>query len=78
MVQLTEFLKWCTILNGSLLVFWTLCVFLVPDLVYRTQNRFIAIDRDRYNIAMYAFLGAFKILFLFFNVSPWIVLSLLN
>ncbi|MCB1325345.1 MAG: hypothetical protein H7A21_07715 [Spirochaetales bacterium] len=77
MIDLVNFLKWCTILNGSLLVFWTLCILAVPDLVYRTQSRFLPLSRETYNVAMYAFLGAFKILFLFLNAVPFIVLLIL-
>lgn len=38
---LTSFFMWCTILNGSILILWTLICGFAPDLVYRLQNRWL-------------------------------------
>jgi len=71
---LTGFFMWCTILNGSLLVFWTAMLLLFPDMVYRTQYRWFPIPRDTFNVVMYSFLGLFKIVFLACNVVPFVAL----
>ena len=71
---LTAFFLWCTIINGTLLVFWTVMFLLTPDLVYRTQSKWFPISRETFNVAMYAFLGLFKIVFLVFNVVPYVAL----
>ena len=71
---LTAFLMWCTIINGGLLVFWSVMVMAAPDWVYRTQSKFFPISRDTFNVAIYVFLGAFKIVFLLFNVVPYVAL----
>ncbi len=71
---LTTFFKYCTIFNGSLFTIWALFVGFAPDLVYKTQHYFFPIPREKYNIIMYVFLGAFKTMFLFFNVTPFLVL----
>jgi hypothetical protein len=65
---------WCTIINGGLLLFWTLMCVLVPDLAYRLQYRFFPISRDVFNVVIYAFLGLFKILFILLNVVPYVAL----
>ena len=75
---LTVFFMWCTIINGVLLIFWTIMFMLAPDLVYRTQNKWFPIPRETFDIALYSFLGLFKILFLFFNAVPYIVLSIIG
>jgi cell shape-determining protein MreC len=64
----------CTIINGSLLFFWIIMLILAPDMVYRTQNRWFPIPRETFNIVMYSFLGLFKIIFLVFNLIPWVAL----
>ena len=75
---LTEFFMWCTVINGSLLILWiTMCV-VAPDLVYRTQNKWFPIPRETFNVVIYSFLGLFKILFLVFNLVPYVALVLVG
>jgi len=45
-----------------------------PDLVYRTQSKWFPISRETFNVIMYSFLGLFKIVFLAFNVIPYVAL----
>jgi len=75
---LTKTLMWCTLINGSLLGFWSAMCLFFPDMVYRTQSRWFPISRDRYNLAMYTFLGVFKLLFIVFNLVPFIALSIVG
>ena len=74
---LTTFFMWCTIINGGLLILWTASMF-APDLVYRTQSKLIPIPRETFNVVMYSFLGLFKIVFLVFNVVPYVVLLIVG
>jgi len=71
---LTRFFMWCTIMNGALLVLWTTMLVLAPDLVYRTQSKWFPIPRETFDVVIYAFLGLFKIVFLVFNVVPYLAL----
>ena len=75
---LTSFLKWCTIINGSILFLWTMFFLFTPDLVYRIQYRWFPLPRESYNVIIYSFLGVFKIFFLFFNVVPFVVLLIIG
>jgi hypothetical protein len=71
---LKAFLFWCTILNGGLLIYTSvMCVF-APDWIYRMQSRWFPISREAFNIAIYSFLGLFKICFLVFNLVPYVAL----
>ena len=75
--QLTTFFMWCTIINGALFVYWAaMCIF-AKDLVYRSQSRWFPIRRDTFDVAIYAFLGLFKIFFLMFNVVPYVALLII-
>jgi len=76
--QLTRFFMWCTIINGSVFMAWTLTLVLAPDFVYRTSTRFIKVDRVTHNIAVYAFLGLFKSLLLIFVLAPFLALTILQ
>jgi len=74
----TTFFMWCTILNGSILTLWTFAFMFAPDLTYRTQNKWFPIPRESFNVVMYSFLGLFKILFLVFNIVPYIALLIIG
>ena len=75
---LTIFFMWCTIIDGALLVLWTVMFLLAPDLVYRTQSRWFPIPRQTFDVVMYCFLGLFKILFLIFNLVPYLALLIVG
>ena len=75
---LTRFFMWCTVMNGALLLLWTAMCILVPDLVYRTQRRWFPIVRETFNVVIYSFLGLFKIVFLIFNVVPYVALLIVG
>lgn len=75
---LTAFFMWCAIINGGLLIFWTLMLMMAPSLVYRTQSRWFAISRETFDVVIYAFLGLFKIFFLVFNMVPYLALLIIG
>jgi len=75
---LTTFFMWCTIMNGTLLVLWTIILILAPDLLYRTQSKWFPISRETFNVVIYSFLGLFKIVFLIFNVVPYVALLIVR
>ena len=75
---LTTFFMWGTIINGAFLAFWiTMCI-LTPDLVYRTQSKWFPIPRETFNVVIYSFLGLYKIVFLVFNVVPYVTLLIVG
>ena len=75
---LTTFFKWCTIINGGFLFLWTIFFLFTPNLVFRTQSKWINISQENFTLVMYSFLGLFKILFLIFNAVPLIVLLIIG
>ena len=75
---LEAFLAWCTVINGGLLILWTLFFAFAPDLVYRLQSRWFPIPRHTFDVVMYAFLGLFKVFFLFFNLVPYLALRIVG
>lgn len=77
-VTVTHFFKWCTIINGGIFLLWTFFLLLTPDLVYRMQSVFFPIPREKYDVVIYSFLGAFKIIFMIFNVTPFIALLIIG
>jgi len=74
----TAFFLWCTLIDGGILILWTMFLVLAPDFVYRIQNSWFPIPRETFNVVVYAFLGLFKLLFLLFNVAPYVALVILG
>lgn len=69
---------WCTIMNGTLLFFWIAMCALAPDLVYRTQSILFPIPRETFDVVIYSLLGFFKMVFLVFNVAPYVALLIIG
>ena len=76
--KLTSFFMWCTVINGGLLVFSIAGCVLAPDFGYNLQSSWFGIPRETVNVMVYGFLGAFKILWLIFNVVPYIALQIVS
>ena len=74
----TEFFFWCSVINGALLALWTVSMMFAPDLVYRTQFRWFPVSQEAFGEIMYRFIGLFKLLFLVFNLVPWMALKLMG
>ena len=75
---LTTVFMWCTIINGALFVYWTIMLILAPDFAYRMQSKWFPISRETFNVVIYSFLGLFKIVFLVFNVVPYVALLIVG
>ena len=76
--SLTKFFMWCTIINGAIFFIWIIIYFIAPNLVYRIQNKIFPQPRETFNIFYYSFLGLFKIIFLVFNVVPYVALLIIK
>lgn len=75
---LTEFFKWCTIINGGLYIWWLVWVMGMPEITYRLQRRFFALPRETYDAIIYGFLGCFKLIFVVFCLVPWLALLIVG
>ncbi|MDX2417259.1 MAG: hypothetical protein QNK19_07350 [Xanthomonadales bacterium] len=75
---LTSFFMWCTIINSGMLIFLALIYMLAPNVAYRLQSKFIPISRETFDVVFYSFMGLFKVIFLVFNVVPWIALLIIG
>jgi hypothetical protein len=75
---LTTFFMWCTIINGVMFVLSVTMCILAPDVVYRIQSKWFPIPRETFNVAMYSFIGLYKILFIVFNVVPYVAMLIVG
>ncbi len=76
--KLTEFFKWCTIINVALFFVTVLMLMLAPDFVYRMQSFFLPIPREAFDLAMYSLVGIYKIIILVFSIVPYVALLIIR
>ncbi len=76
--RLTTFFMWCTIINGALLVLSAAMFISVPDFIYSSQSKLFPIPRETFDVVIYSFLGLYKIVFLVFNVVPYVALLIVG
>ena len=72
------FFMWCTILNGALLVLSSVICACAGDWVYRMHSKWFTISREAFNVAIYCFIGLFKVLVLVFNLVPYVALIIIG
>jgi len=75
---LTSFFMWCTVINVGLMLLAVLIIVSIPDFVYRMHSRWIGISRETFNAVMYSTIAFYKTIFIFFNLVPWVVLSIIG
>jgi hypothetical protein len=71
---LTAFFMWCTILNFALLLLSSLLCLCAADWAYRIHSKWFSISRETFNVAIYSFLGLYKVLVFVFCLIPYIAL----
>jgi hypothetical protein len=72
------FFKWCTIINVALLIFSSLFCVCAGDWVYQMHSKWFPISREAFNVAIYSFIGLFKVFVIMFNFVPYIALAIVG
>lgn len=69
---LRAFLAWCTVINLCLYFLSFLVCAFAGDWVYRMHSMWFPMSRDAFNLAIYGFIGLYKLFIIVFNVVPYI------
>jgi len=72
------FFKWCTIINGGLLILWSVLLRYAGDWVFGMHSGWIPITRDAFHSEIYLLLGFFKIIVIVFNLVPYLALVIVG
>ena len=75
---LQRFFMWCTIINAAWFVFAAMICVFAADWLFRMQNKWFPVSRDAYNVVIYSFFALFKIVFVVFNVVPYVALLIVG
>lgn len=76
--QLTDFFKWMTIINISILLISTLLVYLLKDFIYKFHGKIFNLTAEQLSVVIYGYLGVFKLLVIVFNLVPYLTLLLIS
>lgn len=77
-ITVRAFFMWCTIINAVLMILSFLICTFAGDWVYRMHSKWFPIPREAFNVAIYCFIGSYKMLFWFFNLIPFIALVIIG
>jgi len=72
------FFMWCTIMNGAMLAVSFVILACAGDWAYRMQSKWFPISREAFDVAIYSFLGLFKLFILVFNLVPYLALLIVG
>jgi hypothetical protein len=75
---LREFFMWCTIINGGILILTCIMSMFAQNFIYSMHKKWFPITKEEFSIAIYSFLGLFKIFFIVFNLVPYIALLIIK
>ena len=78
MEQLQEFLLWCLLLNVVIYTFTAMAALLLRDFISKLQQRLFGVSQETVQKAVYAYLGAYKLLIIVFNFVPWLTLAVMR
>ena len=76
MFTIKTIFMWSTIINVLLLVVSFLICAYAREWVYGMHSKWFPISREAFNIAIYSFMGLFKIFVILFNLVPWIACAI--
>jgi len=69
---------WCTILNGGLLIVSSLFCVGAGDWVYKKHSQWYPIPREAFNVVIYSLIALYKVLFITFNLVPYLALVIMG
>ena len=74
--DIREILGVCSLINIVLMTISFFMLSMMHDWVYRVHSKFFPITESQFNIAIYSFMGLYKVLVIVFNIVPWIACSI--
>jgi len=76
--SITAFFMWCTILNLALLLLSSLMCICAGDWAYRIHSKLFSISKETFNVAIYSFIGLYKVLVFVFILIPYLALLIIG
>lgn len=74
---LTSFFMWMAIVNAGILIFGAVLFGVAGDFVYAVRGKIFHMSRESFDNTTYAFVSAYKVLWIVFNVVPYVALRII-
>ena len=75
LTQLTAFFGWMTVINVVIFILGALFVLALRGILYGFYGRLFAVSEDKISSAVLAYMCAYELFIIFFNLAPWIALG---
>jgi len=72
----TSFLAWCTLINLAVFLIWWAFIAAGGSWMQRTQAKWFRVREESVPAVHYKVMAYFKLLWVFFNLTPYLVLRL--
>lgn len=76
-ITLTGFLGWATLINLGILIYWFVVIVFAREWIYAIHTRWFNVTESQFDAIHYGGMGLYKLLIVFFNLIPWLVLRYL-
>jgi uncharacterized protein DUF6868 len=76
--QITNLFQWMTIINVLLLVFSSVLVMTLKEVVCKMHGKLFGLEKNQVAIVIYSYIGMYKILVIVFNIIPYIALRVIQ
>lgn len=73
---ITKVLAWCTTINLALLILWAILLRTSRDWIFRCHSKWYNLTADQFNAINYGAIAFYKIIFLVFNLIPYLALRI--
>ncbi len=75
-IIMTDFFKYCSIINCSILLIASIVIIMTKDFTYNVHSKlgFWEGSKEAHKQSMYSILGNYKMLIIIFNVVPYFAL----
>ncbi len=78
MEMIRVFFGWMTLINLGLFIFTAVMSAGCRKLIYRVHGTLFDLSEETTNKALYYFLAFYKIVFITFNLVPWLALTIMT
>ena len=75
---MTDFFKWCSILNGSIIIISLIIFMFSSDFSYKNNKWLFGGSKEDFKKTIYTVLLCYKMLVIVFNIVPYFVLLLIS
>jgi len=76
--MLCVFFMWCTIINAGLLILMSFILAFAGNWIYRLHTKLFPMSKETFNVVLYSWLGLYKMVFIMFNLVPYIALLIMK